>query len=490
MRARVLIVVMDGLRRDLTGGGAMPALDRLRARGVEMTAARAAFPSETRVQVSTLVCGTWPVGHGIMGNSFYDPALGLDGPLDTSDTAAMARAETLYGRIQEPPTLPERLHLAGRRYAAVTAGKVGNARLLNLHAGRLGQRTLSIHGPAASSPGGVFEEAVADLGPLPEAAFPNLEVNGWAVGAALDWMIPRHDPDVLVLWLNEPDLTFHYRGLGSPEGAAAIAGIDAALGRVVDWWEAEGAAAGWSLMALSDHGHVTVSRQVDVGAALGAGGIAWGPAIGPDADYALKRGRFATLSVRDRDPRLIERAVAWLHDRDWTGLVFTRDGERAGTLPLSLVNYAHARSADIAFTLRDDPGPDSSGLPGTTIADNPDIPIGGGMHGGLSEHELGQVMVLAGPVFRRGERRDAPCGIVDVAPTVLAALGLDVPPTMTGRPLRDAFADGPDGAPAFRLHRHDAARGAFAQAVTVATVAGAARPYLVGGGRTDGTAAP
>lgn len=485
MRARVMIVVMDGLRRDLTEGGAMPALDRLRRAGAEMTCARAAFPSETRVQVSSLVCGTWPGDHGVMGNSFYDPALGLAGPLDTSDVSAMARAADLYGRIQEPFTLPELLHLAGRRYAAVTAGKIGNARLLNLHAGRLGQPTLSIHGSVASSPDGLFEQAVADLGPLPEAGYPNLAVNDWAVGAALDWMMPHHDPDVLVLWLNEPDLTFHHRGIGSPEGAEAVAGIDRLLGRVVDWWESAGAAQGWSLMALSDHGHVSVSRHLDVGAALGTGGFAWGPAIGPDADYALKRGRFATLSVRDRDPRLVARALAWLHDQEWTGMVFTRDGDAAGTLPLAAVNYANARSADIAFTLRDDAGPDAYGLTGGAVADNPDIPVGGGMHGGLSEQELAQVMVLAGPALRRDEWRDTPCGIVDVAPTVLATLGLEVPPTMGGRALRECFAGSWDGVPEIRVHRHEAARGGFAQALDVATVAGASHPYLLGGRRTS-----
>ncbi len=52
-------------------------------------------------------------------------------------------------------------------------------------------------------------------------------------------------------------------------------------------------------------------------------------------------------------------------------------------------------------------------------------------------HRVEGILALAGPNVRRGERVEG--NIVDVAPTVLAALGLRVPVDMQGRVLREAF---------------------------------------------------
>ena len=51
--------------------------------------------------------------------------------------------------------------------------------------------------------------------------------------------------------------------------------------------------------------------------------------------------------------------------------------------------------------------------------------------------------MLGGPGALPGARIEAPAGLIDVAPTVLAALGLEVPPTMLGQPLAAAFGAPP-----------------------------------------------
>lgn len=52
-------------------------------------------------------------------------------------------------------------------------------------------------------------------------------------------------------------------------------------------------------------------------------------------------------------------------------------------------------------------------------------------------HRIEGVLAACGPNVRRGARLNA--GIVDIAPTVLASLGLPVPEDMEGRPLTDLF---------------------------------------------------
>jgi arylsulfatase A-like enzyme len=81
-----------------------------------------------------------------------------------------------------------------------------------------------------------------------------------------------------------------------------------------------------------------------------------------------------------------------------------------------------------------------------------------------------------------GARLEAPAGLIDVAPTVLAALGLDIPPTMVGQRLAAAF-----GAPAMLWREVVAQAGGqgYHQEVRARRVAGAT--YLMQGsaGRSD-----
>ena len=53
-------------------------------------------------------------------------------------------------------------------------------------------------------------------------------------------------------------------------------------------------------------------------------------------------------------------------------------------------------------------------------------------------------LVLAGPRIRRRHVLRAPASLLDVPPTILWSLGLDVPPEYEGRVLRDAFIAAPE----------------------------------------------
>lgn len=482
---KVLAVVFDGLRLDHVTPNRAPNIAAFAAAGVTLPNTASAFPSETRVQVTTAMTGHPPAGHGVMANAFYDRRLGFDSAMDTSDTPRMTAAERIYGRVIGAHHITEILWGAGKRFAALTTGKIGNARLLSGRAAELGQPVLSIWGDAASTPAARYAEVVAKFGPPPAATFPNVAVADWAVTVLLQHMLPVHRPDVAVLWLNEPDLSYHYRGVASGEADAAIAGVDAGFGRILDWWRAEGRAAGWNIVAMSDHGHVTVEGQIDVAAELTKAGLKVGKALGPDVDYALKPGYSAHVAVRDRDPALIARLVQILQDAEWSGpiLARVRDPEALGVLPLTAANVEHRRAGDVLFTLRARNDESEGGLPGVALADNPDIPIGGGMHGGFAKAELNHCLFLGGELFRSGVRVETPTAHVDLAPTVLRALGLPPHPLMPGRALEEAFAIG-DPAPAVAEVVHEAGRNGYAQTLVTARVAGAARPYLRWGLRT------
>jgi hypothetical protein len=395
----------------------------------------------------------------------------------------MTQAKEIYGRLQKAENLGEVMARAGRKYAVLTTGKIGNARLLNIDAAALGQPVFSIWGADVSSPAANFEAIIERFGPVPEQTLPNTAVADYATTVLLDHMIPDHDADIQVIWYNEPDLAYHYKGIGSPESDIAVRGVDAGFGRILEWWEAEGRAAGWQIIAASDHAQITVTAQVNVIEALNAGGFRAGKAIDDAVDVAVKRSSSGQITVRDRDPALVAKVLGFLQEQEWCGLTFTREGGN-GALSMGTINSLNERSPDINYTMRTSDGVNAHGYPGTCYADNADIPLGGGIHGGLQRTEINNLLVMGGDRITPETVHDTPTGIVDIMPTMLHGLGLEPPRTAMGRPLAEAFTGG-GPAPAWRERTESAAAGAYAQEMVVADVEGGNAAYLRGGRRTS-----
>ncbi|MAK76698.1 MAG: hypothetical protein CMH68_05925 [Nisaea sp.] len=478
--AKFLLVVFDGLRPELVTADLMPNLTGFRAGGLYCPGSRAAMPSETRVAVSSFVTGRYAGGHGVMGNSFYDPALGFDGPMDTSDLARMAIAEEHYvDGVLRGPDLGEVLAGAGKTLVTASTGKVGNARLLNLRAAARGQAAYSIHGAHVSSPAADHAGIEARFGPVPESDFPHIVKSEYLTTLVLEHFLPRHDPDVLIAWFSEPDLSYHYRGLGTDDGRAAMAGVDAAFGRLLAWWRAEGRERGWRIIAASDHAHITVADTFDLAAEMTAAGFAVGPAFGPDVEIALNPGYAGTLFVRDRAAATVDKILHWMTEQPWAGMLLARDrhGPDTGALDLAAIGMGGERAPDIFFTGRARDDLDPYGLVGTCVNGSPDLPIGGSTHGGLHPKEMNNFLCFGGDGFAEGAVFDGACGVVDVAPTILDGLALSVPASMDGRPLTNVSQAPADADRALVV---EGARAGYWQSLTLRETAGGQR-YIDGG---------
>jgi hypothetical protein len=494
-RPRFLFVLFDGLRRDIVRLDTAPAIHGFRQSWTDFPNSTSVFPVETRVQVSSFVTGSFPghaaqhglgdtmrQGHGIMGNSFYDPALGFDGPMDTSDDKKMAEAARRYGRLQNSRNMGEILQEAGLTYGVVTTGKIGNARLLNLNAADHNQPVFSIWGHDISSPAADFNGVIERLGPVPEQKFPNVAVQDYAASVLLEEFIPTHDADIQVIWFNEPDLSFHYREIGSADSLAAVKAVDDAFRRILDWWHEQGRDDGWQIIAASDHGQITATRQINVAEELARAGFRVGLAIGADVDVVVKRSYAGGISIRDRDPAITETVFQWLIKQDWCGLVFSRD-EMEGALPMSAINVSSERAPDLYMVLRTSDGANAHGYPGLCFADNSDIPPGGGIHGGLHQHEINNLLTAGGDLFRKEHSVETPTGLVDILPTMLAVLDVEAPASTTGRVLAEAFRSG-SPAPFWKEMVIRAEHGDFAQELRVAQIEGVPNHYIRGGHRT------
>src|SRR5215813_2448887 len=106
---RVVVVVLDGMRRDLISEALTPALLRFANRAQTFTAHCSMVPSATRVVSASFATGCLPGRHELQGNSL---ALLEDGELvhhDAGHPEFLQHKRRITGRALGVPTLAERV---------------------------------------------------------------------------------------------------------------------------------------------------------------------------------------------------------------------------------------------------------------------------------------------------------------------------------------------------------------------------------------------
>jgi arylsulfatase A-like enzyme len=280
---------------------------------------------------------------------------------------------------------------------------------------------------------------------------PNTPRVDFAGRVLLEHVLPRHRPDVALLWLSEPDVSFHWVGLRAAHAQDALRAADAVLGRIRAWREAQPDAAEIAIIVLSDHGHVTGRGKRCLRAELQRAGFRAGTGMAAEIDVVVAPAAAPGLWLRGA--ALAPQIADFLAMQDWAGPLLARDPSilpEGRAMPLAVLGSAHDRSADLVATFAGSEAPDEWGLPGLAPFDAPDVPEGGGMHGGLHRAELATVLVMQGGPFRSGAVAQAPADLTDIVPTVLHMLGLPAE-GMEGRPLLAAFEASADAPPQHEL---------------------------------------
>jgi arylsulfatase A-like enzyme len=431
--ARVIVFGFDGLRPDMLHPDVTPNILRVVGSGIRFANSRSVFPSETRVATPSFATGCRPASHGLVGNQMFDAGVGR--VLNTKNASDIDALVSAHGSLLQCPSLGARLAASGRRLAVVWTGTVGAARCMFPEADALGAIRWQPDDPNR------FAAALAAATPVPAADVPNTARVRFAARLLIEKVLPGK-PDVAVFWSSEPDVSFHYAGIGSDVARQALREADACLGEVLAWRQFQPDAADIAVIVMSDHGHVTGEARIALEAALQGGGFHVAKDLSAGA-IALGGGGAPGLWVRGRDPALIARLAAWLQAQDFVRLVLAREpGGMDGVLPLAPLGATHARAADLAFVFAGGPGADRYGLPGHCLIEAADVPAGGGMHGGLHLRELATVLAIAVPGLHAGAVSDTPCDLTDIAPTILALLGLPHEGT-DGVPLAEAWTGTP-----------------------------------------------
>ncbi|ALG89043.1 MULTISPECIES: alkaline phosphatase family protein [Actibacterium] len=459
---KIVIIVFDGLRPDMIAGR-MPRLEAFAAENLWFREARSVFPSVTRVATTSTATGAWPGRHGIINNAFHMPGLLPGAPIDTSDFAHLALMRERLDAIVTTQSLGQALAAQGKRMGAVHCGSAGAAFLINHDVARNGHWTFSVHGEAATQTPEAVARGIALCGGLPAMDVPKFDVVDYAGRVLRGLALGEDQPDVSLVWLPEPDTSFHYCQIGSEQSRAVMAAADAVFGMLVDHIRSGPGGARTAIIAMSDHGQISTTKEVDLGAQMNAAGLPAHHRPDKDTRIAITRGNMGELRMLSDDPALPGAAAQWLMGSDDIGMVFARDDLASaipGALPMSLVHHTHERCPELYYVMRSDEGADAHGLPGRG-AYTAGVPLGGGMHGGLNRHEMNTVLICDVPDGRRGAVDMTPAGLIDIAPTVLSLLGVGyqadgrVLPLFTpeAEAATDDVADAASGAFAQRLHR-------------------------------------
>ncbi len=375
---RIIVFVWDGMRPDAISAQDTPNLLALSQRGVFFTDNHSTYPTFTMANASSFATGAFPGPIGFYGNSFYAPggeglnargeAADFQDPIYTEDYAVLRDLDRHEdGALLEVPTLLATAHKAGLTTAVI--GKSGPAFLQDYKLPNVGgnnvlldentvlplafarelqdagyklpahtaytydtrQLRLREDNDAPTEAGklvklkdGVTSDATAAGETTPGPA------NAWMMQVYLDEVLPKHRPDVSVVWLRNPDTTQHQYGVGSPEFHLALQAQDALLGQLEAKLRELGMAEDTNLVVVSDHGHSNVAGPADL---FPLRAINDGRVAGIDRDWGFS----VSGSVRMAD----DLTRAGFHAYDGEGCIYApvMSGIRADGTPLHPTRY-------------------------------------------------------------------------------------------------------------------------------------------------------
>jgi len=374
----VILISFDGTRPAVAAE--LPAFQRIAKEGAWADAMRPSFPTNTFPNHVTLVTGVAPDRHGIVNNSFSDPARGR---FSYAADPTWLEVEPLWSLLARAGVPSASYHWVGSE-GAWTSGL----------------------GPRHWEP---FDTKVPESRKVER-------ILGW-----LDLADPAERPRFVTAWFHGADGQSHRLGPDDPEVAASLARQDRELARLLDGIAERGLDGDTTVLVVSDHGMAKTEQSVDLAAALAERGL--------DA-RVIGGGGFVQVALRgdgDRDARtagVVEAARA-LDLEAWPrgacpppyACANPRFGDVVVVAPLGAeIAPRHGARWWLSWI-----GIDYYAMRGVH-GHRPELP------------EMAALFAARG----RGVVPGAKLGTVraiDVAPTVLALLGQPIPDWMEGRPI-------------------------------------------------------
>lgn len=322
----VAVICLDGSADEYLdcalARGLMPNLARMGVQGWRGMA-RAAMPTFTNVNNSSIVTGVTPAVHGIGGNFFFDPVTGTEVMMNS---ASFLRAETIFPHAQR----------AGRKVAVITAkeklrdifasGLIGGGGIA-FSSEKAAQAAVETHGI-----GNV--EALA--GPAPEIYSGEASLYVLRAGVAL-LAAGRAD----FLYLSTTDYMQHKYAPEDPEALAFYAAVDVEMGRLLELGAVLGVTAdhGMNAKRRPDGTPDVIYLETGLTEQFGPGFRVILPITDPYVAHHGALGSFAQVHLPEglaagpvRDWLLLQRGITECHERSVAARLMELPEDRMGDL--------------------------------------------------------------------------------------------------------------------------------------------------------------
>lgn len=435
----VIVMVWDGMRPEFVTAENTPNLWRLAGEGVVFANHHSVFLSATEVNGTAIATGVNPERSGIIANKEYWPEIDQKHMLHMEGLHEIRVGDKVSGgRYLKAATTSEILQRAGFTTAIAGAKPVA---ILHDRAARPDDARNSTIYSGSTLPEGLSNKLAVAQGVFP-AGGPNVPTrNDWTTRAVVEQLWKNGVTAYTVLWLNEPDWSQHKDGPGSPLAMVAIKNADDNLGRVLKTLKEKGVLEQTDILLVSDHGFSTIGERVNLADSLKKGGFntvtEFKTGAKKDEIMVVSNGGSYLFYVTGHDKKTICKLVSYLQQQSYAGVIFTKEPNE-GTFTLAQAKLDSPKAPDILMSMRWTGATNEFGVPGfisSGVYDYGDK----GMHVSLSKYDMHNTLIAAGPDFRRGITSQLPTGNVDVAPTVLAILGVKPPKPMDGRVLSEAL---------------------------------------------------
>lgn len=320
---RVLVISVDGL-----GAGfylnphsnlRIPNLLRLKSEGSFAEGVVGVYPTVTYPSHTTIVTGRLPAEHGIYTNlSSREPG---KNPRDWFWFSSAIKVPMLWDEARQA-------HLSTATVSwPVTVGAPIDWNIPEIWDPQKGEVGDPMYVAKYLNPV-VALEMLAALGP-PQ---PGTDTDTTRVRLAT-YLLKKHQPNLLLIHLAEPDHTEHLYGPESPEARAALECVDARIGELLAAVKESGLEDSTDVFIVSDHGLLPVHREIRPNLLLAKAGL-----ITADSGGMLTGGKLATVAnggsffiywPESKDLRAeVEAALKPLRDQDLVWAVFDRQALR------------------------------------------------------------------------------------------------------------------------------------------------------------------
>ena len=251
---RTVVVMFDGFGPAYFAESKMPVFQQWKRDGLYKQV-QGVMPSITNVNNAGICCGVWPETHGIIGNSYYDEARGVE---DYMESESLLLAPTLFDR-------------AGRQgvQSALLSSKAKTITFL-LHGADI---VLTAENPTP--------EWVQRLGPAPPIY--SREINYWLARAAID--ILKNRPEIGCLYIHTTDYAMHMWPPEAPESKEHLERLDDLFGQAMH------AAPDAAFLVTADHGMNAKTRCWDLENVCARQGVPLRKAFSAGRDRYVKHNR-------------------------------------------------------------------------------------------------------------------------------------------------------------------------------------------------------